>query len=245
LVVRFSNKIVTAQVVYTTINHDVILASAISTELPRYGIQLGLTNYAAAYATGLLVARRALKKIGLDTIYAGVKEATGEFFNVEHASDGPKPFVVLLDVGLSATTTGSKIFAVLKGAVDGGLDVPHKNKRFVGYDSETDAFDPKALRHTILGGKVADYMKLLQEKNNDKFQRQFAKYVKAGIKHSDLEGIYKNAHKNIRADPDHRKKERRTDNHYVELWRPKRKNNKQRKARVGQIIAALKARADK
>jgi len=245
LVVRFSNKIITAQVVYTTINHDVILASAISTELPRYGIQLGLTNYAAAYATGLLVARRALKKIGLDTVYTGVKEANGEFFTVEQVDDGPKPFVVLLDVGLSATTTGSKIFAVLKGAVDGGLDVPHKNKRFVGYDSESNAFDPKALRHTILGGKVADYMKHLQEKNNDKYQRHFSHYVKAGIKPADLEGIYKNAHKNIRANPDHVKKERRTDGHYVEQWRPKRKNNKQRKARVGQIIAALKARADK
>jgi len=68
LVVRISNKIITAQVVYTTIDHDVIVASAISSELTHYGITVGLTNYASAYATGLLVARRALKKKNLDLI---------------------------------------------------------------------------------------------------------------------------------------------------------------------------------
>lgn len=34
------------------------MAVAYSHELPRFGIKLGLTNYAAAYATGLLLARR-------------------------------------------------------------------------------------------------------------------------------------------------------------------------------------------
>ena len=35
-----------------------IVSAAYSHELPNYGIKVGLTNYAAAYATGLLVARR-------------------------------------------------------------------------------------------------------------------------------------------------------------------------------------------
>ena len=39
---------------------DVIVAAAYAHELPRYGLKVGLTNYAAAYCTGLLVARRLL-----------------------------------------------------------------------------------------------------------------------------------------------------------------------------------------
>lgn len=42
---------------------------ACSSELPRYGLKVGLTNYAAAYCTGLLVARRMLNKLGLDKHY--------------------------------------------------------------------------------------------------------------------------------------------------------------------------------
>lgn len=40
-----------------------------SSELPRYGLKVGLTNYAAAYCTGLLLARRVLAKLGLDKHY--------------------------------------------------------------------------------------------------------------------------------------------------------------------------------
>lgn len=45
-----------------------IVCAAYSHELPRYGIKVGLTNYAAAYCTGLLLARRVNKHtlIGID-----------------------------------------------------------------------------------------------------------------------------------------------------------------------------------
>ena len=45
---------------------DVIIAAAYSHELPAFGLEAGLTNYAAAYATGLLLARRVLTKFELD-----------------------------------------------------------------------------------------------------------------------------------------------------------------------------------
>ncbi len=35
-----------------------VVAAAYAHELPRYGVKVGLTNYAAAYCTGLLLARR-------------------------------------------------------------------------------------------------------------------------------------------------------------------------------------------
>ena len=35
-----------------------MLCAAYAHELPRYGVKVGLTNYSAAYCTGLLLARR-------------------------------------------------------------------------------------------------------------------------------------------------------------------------------------------
>lgn len=35
-----------------------IVCAAYAHELPKYGVKVGLTNYAAAYCTGLLLARR-------------------------------------------------------------------------------------------------------------------------------------------------------------------------------------------
>merc|ERR1712224_402203 len=99
--------------------------------LPGFGLKFGLTNYAAAYCTGLLIARRVLTKLGLADTYKGLAEASGEDYMVEEADDGPRPFFCLLDVGLKRTSTGSKVFAALKGALDGGLDIPHSEKRYV------------------------------------------------------------------------------------------------------------------
>jgi len=45
-------------------------------------VQVGLSNYSAAYATGLLLARRVLTKYGLDKTYAGQEEPDGEDYIV-------------------------------------------------------------------------------------------------------------------------------------------------------------------
>ena len=58
LVVRITNKDIIAQVAYARLRGDVIVSAAYSHELPRYGVPVGLTNYAAHYCTGLLLARR-------------------------------------------------------------------------------------------------------------------------------------------------------------------------------------------
>merc|ERR1712056_109937 len=137
LVVRFSNKNITCQVVYATLTHDVVMAAAYSKELPSYGLNFGLTNYAAAYCTGLLLARRVLTKFSLDTVYEGNTSVDGSMFCVEDQDGGPGAFRACLDVGLARTSTGAKVFAALKGAVDGGLDIPHSEKRFPGYDAES------------------------------------------------------------------------------------------------------------
>lgn len=46
-VVRFTNKDIVAQIISATIAGDVVMAAAYSHELPRYGLAVGLTNYAA------------------------------------------------------------------------------------------------------------------------------------------------------------------------------------------------------
>uniref|UniRef100_A0A667XNK5 Ribosomal protein L5 n=1 Tax=Myripristis murdjan TaxID=586833 RepID=A0A667XNK5_9TELE len=58
LIVRLSNRDICCQVAYAKIEGDHIVCAAYSHELPKYGIAVGLTNYAAAYCTGLLLARR-------------------------------------------------------------------------------------------------------------------------------------------------------------------------------------------
>eukprot|EP00126_Sphaerothecum_destruens_P005472 Sdes_comp18797_c0_seq1m9206 len=123
------------------------MASAYSHELPRYGVKVGLTNYSAAYCTGLLLARRLLTKIGIADTYKGNQDINGEIYEVEEVEDGPRPFRCYLDVGLVRTSTGARVFAALKGASDGGLDVPHNQKRFPGYDPESKEFDPEIMRN--------------------------------------------------------------------------------------------------
>ena len=45
---------------------------------------------------------------------------------MEYMGDGSRPFRAFMDVGLTRTTTGNKVFAAMKGALDGGIDIPHR-----------------------------------------------------------------------------------------------------------------------
>ena len=66
--------------------------------MKNYGWDASTANLPAAYLTGLLAARRAKAR------------GTGK---------------AILDIGLNPPIRGSKVFAALKGALDGELDVPH------------------------------------------------------------------------------------------------------------------------
>lgn len=207
LVVRFTNRDIIAQIVAADLTHDVVLASAYSHELRRYGIKLGLTNWSAAYATGLLLARRVNAKFDLK--YEGNTEVNGEDYNVEPDEEGARPFKALLDVGLKRTTTGSRLFAAVKGACDGGINIPHSDRRFPGSTKEGGADasgNPETVRKYIFGGHVAEYMKMLAEDDEDAYNRQFGAYIKEGITADGIEGLYQSAHAAIRADP-HKKRE--------------------------------------
>jgi len=241
LVVRISNKEVTAQIAYATMKCDRILAVAYSSELSRYGATVtqkgGQKNYAACYATGLLLARRVLAQIGLDKSYAGVVKADGTYYKVKQADEKRSPFKVFLDVGLTRTTTGCRVFGAMKGAVDGGLLIPHKPKRFPGNKAMPNKFDPKTLRRYIYGVHVADYMKQLQAKNPEKYKTHFSRYIAAGKGPEEVEKMWTAVHQAIRASPAHVKVVRNSKPKKVDL--NKRKvNNKERKNRIKQRMAA-------
>lgn len=247
LIVRISNRDITCQIAYSRIEGDHICCAAYSHELPKYGVKVGLTNYAAAYCTGLLVARRILQKLGLDSLYSGCTEVTGAEYNVEPAEGQPNAFRCYLDVGLSRTTTGARVFGAMKGAVDGGLNIPHSVKRFPGYSAETKTFNAEVHRAHIFGQHVADYMKTLEEEDNEAFKRQFSKYIALGIRADDLEPAYKKAHAAIRADPSHPKTKKPAPAK-AKRWNKAKLTLEQRKQYVSDRKAAwmakLKAEAD-
>jgi len=71
-------------------------------------------------------------------VYKGVEAIDGELFDIykKGVAKDKRPFKAFLDVGLVRTTCGNRVFGATKGAVDGGLYIPHNNKRFPGYHVE-------------------------------------------------------------------------------------------------------------
>ena len=98
LVIRGSIKHIVAQIVKYSEKGDIVEVSASSTELKKLGYNLNTGNIPAAYLTGIIIAKKALKK--------GIKEA-------------------IADIGMSTSVKGAKVYAVVKGAVEAGLKVPH------------------------------------------------------------------------------------------------------------------------
>jgi len=101
VVVRKSNKNIRVQFALYEREGDRIVASATGNDLRKYEWGYSLSSTPAAYLTGLLAGKRALKN--------GIKEG-------------------VLDIGLYTPVRGAKIFAALKGVVDAGVDVPHSEE---------------------------------------------------------------------------------------------------------------------
>jgi large subunit ribosomal protein L5e len=245
MTVRFSNKDITCQIQYATIAGDVVVAAAYAHELPHFGLKQGLTNYAAAYCTGLLLARRVLTKFGLADTYKGLEDAdaVGEDYNVDEADDGPRPFTALLDTGLKRTSTGSKVFAALKGALDGGLNVPHSEKRFVGYNRDDKSLDADTLRKFIYGGAVADYMNEMEEEDPETYQTHFASYIANDLDGDSLEDKYKEVHAAIRENPIIEKKARSKPSD-AQKWKATKLSYDERKAALKRKLEAMQEAGD-
>lgn len=106
-VVRKSNTGTLVQFVAYKDSGDMVLASAVSTELKKLGWTGSGKSTPGAYLTGLLAGKRAKEK--------GIGEA-------------------VLDIGLREPTKGATVFAALKGMIDAGIEIPHSDKMIPGKD---------------------------------------------------------------------------------------------------------------
>lgn len=207
LVVRFTNAKVITQIAYATVQGDRTICQATSNELTKYGVPVGQKNYAAAYCTGLLIARRVLNQLGLEDAFKGKEEVDGEDYHIEDEDEGDRrPFKCILDIGLQRTRPGSRLWGVLKGAVDGGLHVPHTNKLFPGYKAPEEKgqegeYDADAHKERIFGGHVKEYMEMMQEEDPTKYEAHFSKFIENDIDADKMEDMYTDAHSKIREDP--------------------------------------------
>lgn len=146
-VVRRTNKRLIAQLFEFDRAGDRVRVSADSKELARYGWNASHTSTPAAYLTGFLC--------GLKSMKEGVREA-------------------VLDLGLITPVHGSTPFAVLKGAVDAGLSIPHEAKAF-----------PKEER--LKGQHIVDFASKL---NEEQLKKQFSECLKRGFKPKELTALF-------------------------------------------------------
>jgi large subunit ribosomal protein L5e len=258
IVVRFTRTKCICQVVYATIIGDKVVSHANSAELKKFEIPAGYTNYAAAYCTGLVLARRTLKKFGLDDTFKGKEEANGEEYHVEEEETERKPLKCILDVGLQRTCVGARMWGALKGAVDGGLHIPHNSKNFPGFAPAEEkgaesSYDAEVHKSRILGGHLKEYMEMLAEEDPTKYEAHFSRYIAADIDADKVEDMYGDAHKKIRADPEYEPTKKtvatwtRKGNNFsssdgTEVKRSVKLSLRQRREKVRQKIAAAQAK---
>ncbi|MFH1511172.1 MAG: 50S ribosomal protein L18 [Candidatus Woesearchaeota archaeon] len=101
IVIRKSNKNIQAHLVQYHENGDRTIACSHSRQLTKYGWKNSRSNTPAAYLVGYLLGCKAAKK--------KIKEAVA-------------------DLGLYQSTKGNKLYAVIRGASDAGLNVPHSEE---------------------------------------------------------------------------------------------------------------------
>ncbi|NPA77188.1 MAG: 50S ribosomal protein L18 [Candidatus Diapherotrites archaeon] len=159
LVVRRTHNRILAQIVIYHPEADETVVSASTADLKRLGWKAHGGNVPAAYLVGYLVAKRALAK--------GIKEA-------------------ILDIGFATPVRGTAPFAVLKGALDAGLDVPHNEAAFPSEDR-------------INGEHIARFAAELKEKDPDRYKRQFSKYLENGLNPEDLPKHFEEIFKKVKA----------------------------------------------
>jgi large subunit ribosomal protein L18 len=141
LVVRVLSRVAVVQLVKAHPRGDITLVSAHSNELRRYGWKASRKNTPALYLLGLLAALKARKK--------GIAEA-------------------IADIGLHRPVRGARVFAAVKGAVDGGLSIPVGEEVLPSEDR-------------IRGEHIAKYAAMLKEANAELFKMRFSEYLAQGL----------------------------------------------------------------
>ena len=140
-VVRKTNKYIIAQFIEFAPAGDKTLVGVTSKVLNKLGWKGDPNSTPAAYLTGLLAGLLAKKK--------GITYAVP-------------------DIGLHRAVKGARIFAVIKGMRDAGVEVPASEEILPSDDR-------------VRGEHIAEYAKKLYEEDPVKFERQFSAMLKRGF----------------------------------------------------------------
>jgi large subunit ribosomal protein L18 len=147
LVVRGSLKHTSVQLIEALPVGDRTLVSSCSKEVSeKFGWKAYCGNLPAAYLVGFLLGHKALS-LGIDR--------------------------AILDIGLKRPSKGMRAFAVLKGAVDAGLNMRH-GERIMPLESR------------IKGRHIASYAKKLAEEDPKLYEKTFSRYLKRNLKPEQL-----------------------------------------------------------
>ncbi|MFN7105539.1 MAG: 50S ribosomal protein L18 [Pyrobaculum sp.] len=146
LVVRKTDRHLIVQIVAAKPQGDVTIVGANTRTLQKFGWKGDENNTSAAYLLGLLIGLKAKRR--------GVEKA-------------------ILDIGLHRPAAGGRVFAVMKGAIDAGLEIPH---------SEEILPDEKRIK----GQHVAEYAKALKERDPELYKLKFSRYLQRGLPPEEL-----------------------------------------------------------
>jgi len=97
LVVRKTNRRIIAQLIKSKLGGDHTIMTITSDMLKKYGWKGSFKSTPAAYLTGLMLGKTAVEK--------GYEKA-------------------ILDIGYLRSVRGSRLYAVVRGAIDAGLEIP-------------------------------------------------------------------------------------------------------------------------
>ena len=140
-VVRISNKAINVQITKSKIEGDYVQTNASSQELKKkYGWIASGSNIPAAYLIGYIAGKKAQA--------AGIDRAN-------------------LDLGLKRVTAGNKIFAVVQGANDAGLEIP--------VDS-----DIVPSQEAMNGEVIAEFAENIEDPIE--YERRFSVYLRRGLR---------------------------------------------------------------
>ena len=139
IVIRISLNHVLLQLVEFGQEGDKVVSSVRSSELSKLGWKFSYNNIPASYLTGLIFGKR---------IKDSVKGA-------------------IVDIGLSTSIKGSKIYAAVKGIVDAGVKI-----------NCSDEILPDEKR--VNGSHIAQYGKSLKQ-NDEAYKKQFSGYIKNNV----------------------------------------------------------------
>lgn len=181
IVIRITKRNIICQFVQPRIQGDHILKSVYSKDLKKFGIYSGKTSFPASYTIGLLLSKKVSKE---------------KWFLRGEKNKSKKNLNAILDIGLARVTTGNKVFSVMTGIVDGGINVPHNEKRLPGY-KKNEIFQTNLLNERIKGKHIMDYMELLKEEDNEKYTKHFSKVIATNNGDPDYITIFDEACKRI------------------------------------------------